>query len=157
MPIASMLSILFKLRRLVDPIISCIIGSVVECVIAIHATRVRFSDNARFYLSGLSAFVRCIQIIFHWLFACTDLLLTHTTTAICCETRGTSSGGGRGSSVIWSTPSLPKLFILRRLKALSTKCIIGSVVECVIAIHATRVRFSDNARFYLSGVRSLHT
>ena len=29
----------------------------------------------------------------------------------------------------------------------SIKCTIGSVVECVIAIHATRVRFSDSAYF----------
>ena len=30
-----------------------------------------------------------------------------TRTAICCEIRGISSGGGRGSSAICSTPSLP--------------------------------------------------
>ena len=31
---------------------------------------------------------------------------SRTRTAICCEIRGTSSGGGRGSSAIYSTPSL---------------------------------------------------
>ena len=44
-------------KGFVKIVIGCIIGSVVECVIAIHATRVRFTDDAFLFLSFLFFYV----------------------------------------------------------------------------------------------------
>ena len=46
---------------------------------------------------------------------------------------------------------IKKLLIVKNLKAIDTQGIVGSVVECSPATRAARVRFPDDANFWLQG------